>query len=259
MSIAATSTPMLSTSGLELSYGDFKALDGVTMEMNLSGLHGMIGPNGAGKSTLFAVLSGFARQTAGKVNFAGTAFESLSPVERARHGFGRTFQVPREFKHLTVRENLKVGARKQPGESLLKLLLAPREVREAEAALDARVEQSLDFLKLRPVADVPASGLSGGQKKLLELGRILMSDPQFILLDEPYAGVNPVLIEEISERIRELNQQGIGFLIIEHNLEALNRLVDDLYVMDRGALLAHGKPDDVLDNAAVRAAYMGSQ
>jgi branched-chain amino acid transport system ATP-binding protein len=249
---------MLTTSGLELAYGDFKVLDGVTMEMSLSGLHGMIGPNGAGKSTLFAVLSGFSRQTAGKVNFAGTAFEHLSAVERARHGFGRTFQVPREFKHLSVRENLKVGARRQPGESLIKLLLAPGDVRRAEAAISERVERTLDFLKLRAVADNLAGGLSGGQKKLLELGRILMSDPRFILLDEPYAGVNPVLIEEISQRIRELNEQGIGFLIIEHNLEALNRLVDDLYVMDRGILLAHGQPDEVLANSAVRAAYMGS-
>lgn len=249
---------MLTTTGLDLAYGDFKVLNGVTMEMSLSGLHGMIGPNGAGKSTLFAVLSGFSRQTAGKVNFAGTAFEQLSAVERARHGFGRTFQVPREFKHLSVRENLKVGARHQPGESLIKLLLAPGEVRRAEAAISERVEHTLDFLKLRAVADNLAGSLSGGQKKLLELGRVLMSDPKFILLDEPYAGVNPVLIEEISARISELNQQGIGFLIIEHNLEALNRLVDDLYVMDRGTLLAHGKPDEVLADAGVRAAYMGS-
>jgi branched-chain amino acid transport system ATP-binding protein len=254
----STSMNMLTTAGLELSYGDFKVLDGVTMEMSLAGLHGMIGPNGAGKSTLFAVLSGFSRQTAGKLSFAGTAFEQLSAVERARHGFGRTFQIPREFKHLSVRENLKVGARRQPGESLLKLLLAPGEVRRAEAAISERVERTLEFLKLQPVADKLAGGLSGGQKKLLELGRVLMSDPKFILLDEPYAGVNPVLIEEISARIRELNQQGIGFLIIEHNLEALNRLVDDLYVMDRGTLLAHGQPDEVLANAAVRAAYMGS-
>ncbi len=250
---------MLTTTGLELAYGDFKVLDGVTMAMSLTGLHGMIGPNGAGKSTLFAVLSGFSRQTAGKVSFAGASFEHLSPVERARRGFGRTFQVPREFAHLTVRENLMVGARNQPGESLIKLLLAPGEVRRAEQEIAGRVEHTLDFLKLRAVADKLAGGLSGGQKKLLELGRILMSDPKFILLDEPYAGVNPVLIEEISERIRELNLKGIGFLIIEHNLEALNRLVDDLYVMDRGILLAHGKPDAVLADPAVRAAYMGSE
>ncbi|WP_034303146.1 ABC transporter ATP-binding protein [Herbaspirillum sp. RV1423] len=248
----------LKTSGIELSYGEFKVLDGVTMEMSLAGLHGMIGPNGAGKSTLFSVLSGFLKQTAGKISFNDVAFESMSPVERATCGFGRTFQVPREFKHLTVRENLMVGARKQPGESLIKLLFAPTEVRRAEAEIGERVQGVLQFLKLAPVADKLAGGLSGGQKKLLELGRILMSDPKFILLDEPYAGVNPVLIEEISQRIKELNDTGIGFLIIEHNIEALNRLVDDLYVMDRGALLAHGNPEEVLENKAVRVAYMGS-
>ncbi|MDB5761605.1 MAG: branched-chain amino acid transporter ATPase [Herminiimonas sp.] len=248
----------LKTSDIELSYGDFKVLDGVTMEMSLSGLHGMIGPNGAGKSTLFSVLSGFLKQTDGKVSFNDVAFETMSPADRATHGFGRTFQVPREFKHLTVRENLMVGARKQPGESLIKLLFAPGEVRRAEAEIAERVDGILQFLKLASVADKLAGGLSGGQKKLLELGRILMSNPKFILLDEPYAGVNPVLIEEISLRIKELNETGIGFLIIEHNIEALNRLVDDLYVMDRGALLAHGNPEEVLENRAVRVAYMGS-
>lgn len=247
----------LKTKDIELSYGDFKVLNGVTMEMSLSGLHGMIGPNGAGKSTLFAVLSGFLKQTKGEIQFDGIPFESLTPVERAQYGFGRTFQVPREFKHLTVRENLMVGARSQPGESLFKLIFMPSEVKKAEADISDKVDAVIKFLKLTPVADKLAGGLSGGQKKLLELGRILMSNPKFILLDEPYAGVNPVLIEEISARIAELNKQGIGFLIIEHNIEALNRLVDDLYVMDNGALLAFGDPDEVLENKAVRAAYMG--
>ena len=247
----------LSTSGLTLRYGDFTVLDDVSMEMSLAGLHGMIGPNGAGKSTFFAVLSGFIRQNAGRIAFGGTALEHLSPDERARTGFGRTFQIPREFKHLSVRDNLKVGARQQPGESLRHLFCAPAAVRAAEREIAARVDATLAFLKLERVADALAGGLSGGQKKLLELGRILMSEPKFILLDEPYAGVNPVLIEELSQRIRELNAQGIGFLIIEHNLEALNRLVDDLYVLDRGRLIAHGRPDEVLAEESVRAAYIG--
>ncbi|AKJ67145.1 branched-chain amino acid ABC transporter ATPase [Pandoraea thiooxydans] len=247
----------LSTHGLVLRYGDFTVLDDVSMEVSVAGLHGMIGPNGAGKSTLFAVLSGFIRPNAGRISFAGTMLEHLSPVERARTGVGRTFQVPREFKHLSVRENLQVAARHQPGESMLKLLFAPSAVRMAERAIAERVERTLEFLKLTKVADQHAGGLSSGQKKLLELGRVLMTEPKFILLDEPYAGVNPVLIDEISTRIRELNTQGIGFLIIEHNLEALNRLVDDLYVMDRGRLIAHGTPQTVLNEPAVRAAYIG--
>ncbi|OZI23106.1 ABC transporter ATP-binding protein [Bordetella genomosp. 9] len=249
----------LATAGISLSYGDFQVLDDVTLSMSLDGLHGMIGPNGAGKSTFFAVLSGFLQPSAGTVGFGGTVLRGAGPAARARLGLGRTFQIPREFTHLTVRQNLMVGPRDQPGESLLPLFFAPGRVRRAEAEIADRAQHILDFLKLNAVADKPAGGLSGGQKKLLELGRALMSEPRFILLDEPYAGVNPVLIEEISQRIREINaERGIGFLIIEHNLMALNRLVSDLYVLDGGRLLAHGDPDQVLADPRVRAAYMGA-
>jgi len=249
----------LATTDVSLSYGDFLVLDQVTLSMSLSGLHGMIGPNGAGKSTFFAVLSGLLPPSRGSVSFDGSLLRAAGPAARARQGLGRTFQIPREFRHLTVRENLMVGPREQPGESLLGLFLSPARVRRAEAEIADKAAQVLDFLRLAAVADKPAGGLSGGQKKLLELGRALMSDPRFILLDEPYAGVNPVLIEEISQRIREINaERGIGFLIIEHNLMALNRLVEDLYVLDSGRLLAHGQPDDVLADPRVRAAYMGA-
>jgi branched-chain amino acid transport system ATP-binding protein len=249
----------LATSGISLSYGEFKVLDDVSLSMSLDGLHGMIGPNGAGKSTFFAVLSGFLPPSAGEVSFGGNVLRGADPAARSRLGLGRTFQIPREFAHLTVRQNLMVGPREQPGESLLSLFFAPGRVRRAEAEIAEKAQRILDFLKLNPVADKPAGGLSGGQKKLLELGRALMSDPKFILLDEPYAGVNPVLIEDISQRIREINaERGIGFLIIEHNLMALNRLVGDLYVLDGGRLLAHGDPDQVLAEPRVRVAYMGS-
>lgn len=249
----------LATSGISLSYGEFQVLDNVTLSMSLDGLHGMIGPNGAGKSTFFAVLSGFLPPSAGEVRFGETTLRGADAAARARMGLGRTFQIPREFGHLTVRQNLMVGPREQPGESLLSLFLAPGRVRRAEARIADKAQDILDFLKLDAVADKPAGGLSGGQKKLLELGRALMSDPRFILLDEPYAGVNPVLIEEISQRIREINaERGIGFLIIEHNLMALNRLVADLYVLDGGRLLAHGEPDRVLADPRVREAYMGA-
>lgn len=250
---------MLQAHGISLSYGDFRVLDDVSLSMSLDGLHGMIGPNGAGKSTLFAVLSGFLTPSAGHVSFAGAELRTANPSARARLGLGRTFQIPREFAHLTVRQNLMVGPRDQPGESLLSLFLAPGRVRRAEAEIADKAGRIIDFLRLGAVADKPAGGLSGGQKKLLELGRALMSDPKFILLDEPYAGVNPVLIEEISQRIREINAgRGIGFLIIEHNLMALNRLVGDLYVLDGGRLIAHGAPQRVLSEPRVREAYMGA-
>lgn len=249
----------LRTTDISLSYGEFRVLQDVNLQVDLAGLHGMIGPNGAGKTTLFAVLSGLMKPVQGEVRFGAHSLDGASPARRAQLGLGRTFQIPREFKHLTVRQNLLVGPRDQPGESLFSLFLQPAKVRHAEAELQERAEQLLDFLKLQAVADKLAGGLSGGQKKLLELGRALMSEPKFILLDEPYAGVNPVLIEEISQRIREINRErGIGFLIIEHNLMALNRLVNKLYVLDSGRLIAEGEPEAVLADPQVRAAYMGA-
>jgi branched-chain amino acid transport system ATP-binding protein len=145
----------------------------------------------------------------------------------------------------------------QTGEGLIGLFFRPDLVRREEGAIAERVDATMQFLKLTPVADQPSGKLSGGQKKLLELGRALMVEPRLILLDEPFAGVNPVLIGEIMERIAELNSRGIGFLVIEHDLEALTRLVPHLAVMDRGKIIAEGGPDVVLDDPLVREAYLG--
>ena len=238
-------------------FGGFRALDGVTLDVPAGGLVGVIGPNGAGKSTLFAVVSGFQPADSGDVAFGGRPLAGLDPAARARAGMVRTFQVPREYARLSVRDNLMAAAPDQTGESLVGLLTRPGRVRAEERAIRARAEETMAFLKLTAVADLPAGKLSGGQKKLVELGRALMVAPRLILLDEPFAGVNPVLIGEISERIRELNGRGIGFLVIEHDLEALTRLVPTLYVMDRGCVLTSGAPRDVLKDAAVREAYLG--
>lgn len=181
----------------------------------------------------------------------------LAPAERAQTGMVRTFQVPREFSYLTVRQNLMAAVPKQSGESLVNLIFSPGRIRAEEEKISRDVDAMLDFLRLSPIADTPAGRLSGGQKKLVELGRALMTGARLILLDEPFAGVNPVLIEEIAERIRELNAQGLGFLIIEHDLGALTRLVTTLHVMDRGRLIASGVPADVLSNNQVREAYLG--
>jgi branched-chain amino acid transport system ATP-binding protein len=239
------------------SFGGFQALAGVDLTIETDALIGIIGPNGAGKSTLFAVISGFARADAGEVRLNGRSIDGLSPPQRARAGMVRTFQVPREFAHLTVRENLMASAPDQTGESLFGLFFRPGQVRKEEAAIAEKVESTIAFLKLSAVADVPSGKLSGGQKKLLELGRALMVEPKLILLDEPFAGVNPVLIGEIMERIKDLNARGIGFVIIEHDLEALTRLVPRLAVMDRGKVLAEGAPAAVLEDPLVREAYLG--
>lgn len=239
------------------AFGGFRALDDVSLDVSAGTLSGVIGPNGAGKSTLFAVISGFQPSDTGTVMLDGRDITTLAPDKRARAGMVRTFQVPREFRHLTVRENLMVAAPGQTGENLISLFVRPGQIRIEEKRNAEQVAQTLEFLRLVEVADVPSGSLSGGQKKLLELGRALMVSPKLILLDEPFAGVNPVLIESIAERIRELNARGIGFLIIEHDLAALTRLVPQLAVMDRGRIIARGAPAQVLQDPTVREAYLG--
>ena len=247
----------LSVEGVHKSFSGLRVIDDVSFEAAAQGVTGLIGPNGAGKSTLFAVVSGFLPADTGTIRFEGTAIQDLSVPERARRGIARTFQVPRPFTHLTVRENLMTAAPGQPGERVLNLLLHPRAVRARERDVGTKADSLLAFLGLAHVAANRAGSLSGGQQKLLELGRALMTEPRYVLLDEPYAGVNPVLIEEISARIRELADRGTGFLIVEHNLPALARLAERLLVMDRGRLIASGTPSEVLADRRVQDAYIG--
>ena len=247
----------LEIESLTMAYGGLKVVDNLSFTMPAGDIVGVIGPNGAGKSTMFSIVTGFLVADAGEVRFRGETVTALSPVARAKSGMVRTFQVPREFSHLTVRENLLAAAPSQSGERLLDLFFKPSRVSSEEALLAKRVDALLEFLKLGKVAGTPAGRLSGGQKKLLELGRALMTGAQLILLDEPFAGVNPVLIEEISQRILELNADGVGFLIIEHDLGALTRIVSTLHVMDRGRLIASGPPAEVLKDPVVREAYLG--
>ncbi len=247
----------LQISNISAVLGGTLILNDISLLVPEQGLTGLIGPNGAGKSTLFSVISGFLRPSAGHIRFGGQPLERSGAAERARAGMVRTFQVPREFRHMTVRENLLAAAPDQPGEHLVNLVLRRNLVRERENQIRQQADHVLDFLKLAGVAEVPSGQLSGGQKKLLELGRVLMLKPKLILLDEPFAGVNAVLIREIMARIRELHGQGIGFLIIEHDLECLSDLVAEMHVLNAGALLSSGTPDAVLTNARVREAYLG--
>ncbi len=248
----------LSAHGIVMRYGSNTVLDDLTLDIDTTELTGLIGPNGAGKSTLFSVLSGFMKPVSGEVAWQGKPLDGLSAVKRARLGLMRTFQVPREFRHLTVLDNMLAAPWDQPGESLAALLFRRGAVRRQEQENTERAREWLRFLKLDGVATTEAGRLSGGQKKLLELGRILMLQPRCVLLDEPYAGVNPVLIEQISERIRELHRRGIGFVIVEHNLHALSKLAGRMLVMDAGKLLAQGTPAEVLADTRVQAAYMGA-
>jgi branched-chain amino acid transport system ATP-binding protein len=247
----------LTISGVSKWLGGVHVLDQVTIKVPAGGLVGLIGPNGAGKSTLFSVASGFEAADDGEIRFGETRLDTLPPQRRAQLGLMRTFQVPRPFGRLTVRENLAAAAPGQRGETLWGAFFGGAAGRGEQAAIRESADAILDFLNLQAVADLPARQLSGGQRKLLELGRILMAKPKMILLDEPFAGVNPVLQEEIAAHIRTLNAQGIGFLIVEHNLAILSRLVGHLYAMDRGCILAEGAPSRVLAEPAVRDAYTG--
>lgn len=238
-------------------YGAQAVVDAVSLNVPKTGLTGVIGPNGAGKSTLFSLITGFIPANGGTVDFDGMPLSALAPDQRAQAGLVRTFQVPREYANLSVRDNLMAAAPEQAGENLTNVFFRPALVRAQEQTLASKVEKTLAILNLTRVADVRAGSLSGGQKKLVELGRALMTGACMILLDEPFAGVNPVLIAEISELIRTLNTRGVGFLIIEHDLKALSRLVETLHVMDRGRIIASGAPADVLSRDVVREAYLG--
>lgn len=253
-----TAPPLLLAERIGKRFDGFPVLEDVSFDVPVGGLTGIVGTNGAGKSTLFAAVSGQLAADSGHVRFNGEDITALSALERANRGLGRTFQVPREFTHLSVRENLLAAAPREYGETLRSVFIGWRRVGREERILVEQADGWLEFLNLKDVADLPSGRLSGGQKKLLELGRVLMRSPRCILLDEPFAGVNPVLVGELSTRIRELNaQRGIAFVIIEHHLEALKALVAHLYVMDQGRVIADGDPVAVLADPRVHEAYMG--
>jgi len=248
---------ILEASHVSCRYGGFIAVDDVSLALDDAEILGIAGTNGAGKSTLFAAIAGQQTPSSGRILFAGDDVTQLAPYQRARRGLVRTFQVPREFKSLTVHENLMAAGPNPEGEQLFSALVGTPARRRRERELSAQADGILEFLNLTHVRDTEARNLSGGQKKLVELGRVLMRDPRCILLDEPFAGVNPVLIEEICSHVLTLNARGIAFIVIEHHLQALKALATRLIVMDRGILLAQGDPQEVLDDPRVQEAYMG--
>ena len=248
---------MLQVENVSCRYGGFTAVDEVSLTLAPKEILGIAGTNGAGKSTLFAAIAGQQSASNGKILLEGHDISKMPPYLRAQRGLVRTFQVPREFKSLTVHENLLAAAPNPQGEQLFASLIFTAARKHREQVLTEKADHILSFLNLTKVRDTQASQLSGGQKKLLELGRVLMLDPRCILLDEPFAGVNPVLIEEICQHVHTLNAQGIAFIVIEHHLQALKSLTKRLIVMDRGTVLAEGDPQSVLDDPRVQQAYMG--
>jgi ABC-type branched-subunit amino acid transport system ATPase component len=248
---------LLQVIGVERSFYGVVALSGVDLSVTAQRITGLIGPNGAGKTTLFNCITGVVPPDRGRIIFAGDDIAGLRPDQIARRGLARTFQIARGLPRLSVIENLMLYAGQQPGERLLPALLRPAAVQRCEEELVARAVAVARRLNLYSVLANPAADLSGGQKKLLEIGRVLMAEPKLILLDEPVAGVNPTLAREIGEHLKALASEGMTILLIEHHLDMVARLCDHVIVMAEGRRLAEGSFAVVADNPAVQEAYMG--
>ncbi len=232
------------------------ALAGVSFGVEAGTITGLIGPNGAGKTTLFNIVSGLLRPHGGRVSFDGTDITGKRAEYISRRGLVRTFQIARGFPRLTVMENLLLYGPKQPGESLFDALVGMPRARRRERALIDKAMAVADRLSLTHILDSRASEISGGQKKLLELGRALMAEPRMILLDEPIAGVNPTLADKLAQHLRNLRDEGRTLLVIEHNMNMIAKLCDPVIVMAEGMTLASGTFEKIAADRSVQDAYM---
>ena len=239
------------------SFGGFHALAGCSLEIGRGSITGIIGPNGAGKSTLFNVLGGLLAPESGDVTFEGRSILRLRADERARIGLVRTFQISRELGELTVLENMLLASPHQYGESVWRSLFTPARVRAQERAAVEKARALLDQVTLAQLADEQAKNLSGGQKKLLEISRALMLEPKIILLDEPTAGVSPVMTEALARTILKLRGEGLTFAIIEHDMDVIAQLCAPIFVLAEGRTLMRGTFREVASNGEVMSAYLG--
>lgn len=248
---------LLKITNLTRSFYGLSVLKGVDISVGAETITGLIGPNGAGKTTLFNCISGVIPPQGGEVIFDGTDLAGSRPDVISRAGLQRTFQIARGFSRLTVLENLMIYGAGHPGEAWLSAFYMSSNSRKFEIDLRDRAMRVAKQLKLSEVLDNYAEEISGGQKKLLEIGRALMGKPRLILLDEPIAGVNPALAVEIGERIQELKAEGYTFLVIEHNMDVIARICDPVIVLADGKKLMEGNFRQVASDARVQDAYMG--
>ncbi|WP_277554113.1 ABC transporter ATP-binding protein [Halobaculum limi] len=250
---------LFSTDGLVKDFGGLRAIDDLSVSVDDGEIVGVMGPNGAGKSTFFNCVSGVITPDDGTVTFDGSDVTGKAPETLARRGLVRTFQHTRELETMTVRDNVRLAAPDQPGERTIPALVRGDSMQANEETVRARAEELIELFELDHLADDYSGTLSGGQRKLLELARTLMLEPKMLLLDEPFAGVNPTLTREIADHIRDLNADGMTVVIIEHELETLTELVDRLVVLQQGSLLVEGDPESVLSDERVIEAYLGGE
>lgn len=251
-------SPILSVRDVRKYFGGIKAVDGISLDVAPKCITGLIGPNGAGKTTLFNVISGLYKLDSGQIFFKDERIEGLSLHQTFQKGLCRTFQISRELKLMTVLENLMLVPPYQQGEKLWKTWFLPPQVRRQETEIREEALEALRSVGLFHLRDEYAGNLSGGQKRLLELARTMMAEPELILFDEPGAGVNPAERRTLAERIRQLvSEEGITVFLIGHEMELVMDVCDPIIVMDRGKKLYEGSPDEVSRDPQVLEVYLG--
>ena len=239
-------------------FGGLLAVSNCSLEVERGSITGLIGPNGAGKSTLFNMVAGNFPPTSGQIVFDGKDITGFMPHELFRLGMLRTFQIAHEFSHMTALENLMMVPGDQPGESLATLWFQPGKAASREAEVRTKALEVIDFLKLGHVKNELAGNLSGGQKKLLELGRTMMVDAKVVLLDEVAAGVNKTLLNDLAANIERMNRElGYTFFVIEHDMDLIARLCDPVIVMAQGEVIAKGNMEELRANPMIVEAYFG--
>ena len=250
---------MLKINNLTKSFGGLTAVHDVSLQLGDTGITGLVGPNGSGKTTLFHLITGFYRPDRGQIHLNDRRIDGLAPHTISRMGLVRTFQHTRVLPFLSTLENLTAASPGQTGEHLTSVFFQPARVKREEHRNREKALQILELLKLEALSRHLAGRLSYGQQKLLELGRVLMAEPKMILLDEPTAGINPTLIQQLVGVVRKLARGGIRFFMIEHNMPLVAEVCEKVFVMDSGSLIFSGTPSETRQNPRVIEAYLGSE
>jgi branched-chain amino acid transport system ATP-binding protein len=252
------SSDLLVAEEITKNFGGHQAVGQVSLSLKSGSIAGLIGPNGAGKTTLFNCLAGALKPTSGRILLDGRDICGLAPCDVFSAGLARTFQIPKPFPEMSVLDNVMVAAKDQAGERLWNNWLRPKLVAQQEREAKEAARHWLNFVGLSELEKKPARILSGGQRKLLELARVMVSKPKLVLLDEPGAGVNPVLLEQIVQKVAAINAEGTTFLIIEHNMDLVASLCHPVLVMAQGRLLVSGDAKTVMNDPRVIEAYLGN-